>query len=149
MKGLRRVMGVSIACNVLLAGILLWPYIARKFLWPFYPDDPKPWVVHESVSPDGKWRCTVTDIHARRIQYTYLYSIESTSGIKGPMDGTMYVSYEDSEGTGRPKFEWSANRLILTDYRKKLVADFDGRYQHWREVPREAETRPASPGLPP
>ena len=129
---------VSIALNVLLIlGIAAYWWYRRSSLSPEHP-----WVVFTSTSPDGKWRCVVTDIDSSKQQFTLVYSVEPARGL--PLDGPRYVSYEDS-GTNRPTFTWSQNRVVVRDYRKTLVATFGGGRQHWRELPPEERGAPSRP----
>jgi hypothetical protein len=125
---------VSIILNVvLIVGIL--GYVAYQYR-PWAPEDP--WVVHSSASPDGKWRCTVTDVCPARAAFTLVYSIEPVTGLA--LSGTRYVSYEDSGLPGEPTFEWSDGRLVVRDGYKTLQVDFGDSHQHWQRLRREEDS---------
>ena len=125
----------SIVLNFVLIALIVgyatyhW---ADIFAWCVFGGPEDPHVVYESVSPDGEWRCTVTDVNPGRDQITYVYSIERIDGL--PLSGTQYVSYEDSGGADKPDFEWLEGRVVLRGHRKALEARFNKREQHWRRV---------------
>ena len=98
-------------------------------------------VVSSSTSPDGKWRCIITDIDPSPYQVTLIYCVQAV-GSPFPLSGTQYISYEDSAVPGDVSFEWSQERLFVRDYRRTLAAEFGPGWQRWRE---ESESHASKP----
>ena len=119
---------ISIGLNVLLILVIAGYCAYRNSVFALE----RPWVAYSSVSPDGRWRCMVRDIHPLPEVTTYAYSIEHVG--KRPLNGTQYVSHQDSEDVSAPLFEWSDGTLTITDSEKTLVATFVRRYQQWERI---------------
>ena len=117
-----------IALNILLL-LLIASYVAYRLMW-------RAVVVYSSTSPDGMWRCDITDIDPSPYQVTLVYSLHMT-GRDISISGTQYISYEDSALPDEVNFEWFPNRVLVRHKYQTVVGDFSALplTQSWRKEP--------------
>ena len=120
---------ISILLNVVLVIVILGYIGVRAYKSVFGAKAPR--TICVSVSPDGKWQCVVTNVNPKPDQCTATFSIEPVAGL--PLSGTQYVVYSDSVNVS-PSFKWSANKLVVVDSGRTVVAEFDEHHQQWTEV---------------